>query len=198
MAEKKKKSRVVDKWKMKKWYNIIAPEIFESKQLGQLASADEANIKNRKVRIGLGDMLGSFSHSTAYTVLHFRVKDVKGNSAHMKFIGHELVPGFIRTLARRRRSIMNQVDDVRTKDGVDVRIKTICVSGLRVSEAIRTDVRRAISKSVKELAAATDFPTLVQEMVFNKLSAKIYNSIKKIGPIKRVEIRKSEVKETFE
>jgi ribosomal protein S3AE len=42
-----------------------------------------------------------------------------------------------------------------------------------------------------------DFATLCQEMVFGKLSAKLYAIVKRMGPIKRVEIRKSEVKESF-
>lgn len=192
-----KKTKVVDKWKAKSWYSIIAPEMFESKEIGQLVSAEEDNLLNRKVKVGLGEITGSFSQSTAYTSLFFRIKEVKGKSAHAAFIGHELVPGYVRTLARRRRSVMNQVDDVTTKDGVQVRIKTICVSGIRVSESVRADVRRTISGTVKALAKSTDFPTLVQEMVFGKFSAKVFNSIKKIGPLKRVEVRKSEVKENF-
>lgn len=195
MAEKK--TKVVDKWKAKSWYSIIAPEAFDSKEIGQLVSSDEANLMNRKVKIGLGDMLGSFSQSASYTVLYFRVKEVKGKSAHAIFIGHELVPGYMRTLARRRRSIMNQVDDVTTRDGVQLRIKTICVSGLKVSEGVRADVRKAISATVQSLAKQTDFATLVQEMVFGKFSAKIFNSVKKIGPLKRVEVRKSELRESF-
>ena len=192
-----KKTKLVDKWKLKSWYTLVAPEMFESKELGQVVSSDEPNLKNRVIRIGLGDMLGSFSQGTAYTVLFFRVSGVTGKTAHTKFIGHELVPGYIRTLARRRRSIMSQVDDVVTKDGVSVRIKSMCISGIKVSEAVRADVRKAISETVKAIAKQTDFPLLAQEMVFGKLSSKIFGAVKKIGPLKRVEIRKSEVLEKF-
>lgn len=192
-----KKTKVVDKWKLKSWYSIIAPEAFDSREIGQLVSSDEANLMDRVVKIGLGDMTGSFSQSTAYTALYFRIKEIRGKSAHAMFIGHELVPGYVRTLARRRRSVMNQIDDVVTKDGVALRIKSICISGVKVSEGVRADVRKALSASVKALAKATDCQNLVQELVFGKLSAKLYNSVKKIGPIKRVEIRKSELKENF-
>jgi small subunit ribosomal protein S3Ae len=195
MAEKK--TKVVDKWKLKSWYSIIAPEAFESREIGQLVSSDESNLLNRVVKIGLGDMTGSFSQATAYTALYFRIKEVKGKSAHAIFIGHELVPGYVRTLARRRRSVINQVDDVVTKDGVPMRIKVICISGVKVSEPLRADLRKAISEGVKMLAKSTDSGTLVQELVFGKLSAKLFNGIKKIGPIKRVEIRKSELIESF-
>ncbi len=197
MAEVAKKTKVVDKWKLKSWYSIIAPESFDSKEIGQLVSSDEANLKDRVIRIGLGDLTGSFSQGTAYTMLYFRVNEVVGKTAKTVFIGHELVPGYIRTLARRRRSIISQVDDVVTKDGVEMRIKMLCISGLRVSEAVRTDARKALSAAIKSIAKSTDFPVLVQELAFGKLSAKLYGSVKKLGPIKRVEVKKSEVKENF-
>lgn len=194
---KNPKSKVVDKWKTKSWYTIIAPEIFESREIGQLVSSDEPNLINRKIKIGLGDLTGSFSQATAYSMLNFRVKEVKGKSAFTKFIGHSLVPGYVKTLARRRRSVINQVDDVVTRDGVPIRIKTICISGLKVSEGVRADVRKMISATLQDIAKNTDFSPFVQEMIFGKLSAKLYNSIKKIGPMKRVEVRKSELKESF-
>ncbi len=195
MAEKK--TKVVDKWKLKSWYSVVAPDTFESREIGQIVSSDEANLKDRIVKIGLSDLLGSFSQSTAYTVLYFRVTHVAGKTAHAKFIGHELVPGYLRTLARRRRSIVYQVDDVVTKDGVGVRVKTICISGIRISESVRCDARRIISENLKALAKDMDSHVLIQEMVFGKLSAKLFNGVKKIGPIKRVEVKKSEIKEVF-
>lgn len=200
MAEQQqqsKKTKVVDKWKLKSWYSIIAPESFDSKEIGQLVSSDEANLLNRVVKIGLGEMTGSFSQSTAYTALYFRIKEIRGKSAHAIFVGHELVPGYVRTLARRRRSVMNQIDDVVTKDNVALRIKSICISGVKVSEGVRADVRKTLSANVKAIARQTDYQNLVQELVFGKLSAKLYNTVKKIGPIKRVEIRKSELAESF-
>jgi small subunit ribosomal protein S3Ae len=192
-----KKTKVVDKWKMKSWYSVVAPENFESREIGQIVSSDEANLINRVVKIGLSELLGTFSQATAYTAVFFRVREVKGKTAHTIFIGHELVPGYLRTLARRRRSIINQVEDVVTRDGVRMRLKAISISGLKISESTRVDVRKAVSNALRAIAKETDAATLTQEMVFGKLSAKLYGAIKKLGPMKRVEIRKSEVKESF-
>lgn len=182
---------------MKSWYSVVAPENFELREIGQIVSSDEANLPNRVVKIGLSELLGTFSQSTAYTAVYFRVKEIKGKTAHTIFIGHELVPGYLRTLARRRRSIINQVEDVVTRDGVHLRIKAISISGLKISESTRVDVRKAVSNALKAIAKETDAATLTQEMVFGKLSAKLYGHIKKLGPMKRVEIRKSEIKENF-
>ncbi len=197
MAVEQKKTKVVDKWKMKSWYAVLAPSSFDSREIGQIVATEEDTIPNRVIQVGLGELTGSFSQSNAYTNLKFRVSEVKGKTAYTKLIGHELVPGYIRTLARRRRSIVHSIDDVVTKDGVGVRVKSIAMCGSKVSTGARTALRHAISLEVTELAKEADFATFAQEMIFGKVAAKVFGRIKKIAPARRVEIRKSEVKEKF-
>jgi len=196
-APKRKSSRVVDKWKLKSWYNIKAPETFEGKELGQLISSDEANLKNRIIRIGLGEITGSFTSGTAYTSVLFRVTDVSGKQVSTKYIGHELAPSYIKTLLRRRRSIIYNVDNVKTTDGHVLCVKSVAVTAFKVSEAVRKDLRAAISQNVKTLGGEMTLNALVQDVVFGKFSAKIFGKVKNLTPMRRMEIRKSELVENF-
>jgi small subunit ribosomal protein S3Ae len=193
----KKKGSVVDKWKLKSWYKIVAPEIFDSKEIGQLVASDEASLPNRIIRTGLGELTGTMNQQTAYTILQFRVTEVKGKSVATKFIGHELAPGYIRTLARRRRSIITDVQDVKTRDGHDIRLKMMLITGSKFSEAVRHALRATMRADTKTLASEMDFQSLVQEVVFGKFSSRLFNKLKKIAPVRRIEVRKSEVKEVF-
>jgi len=196
MAEQKK-TKVVDKWKTKTWYTLVAPDIFEGKEIGTTVATDEKVLKNRRIKIGLGEITGSFTQTNAFTTVHFRVGEIKGKTAYTKFIGHELASGYIKTLLRRRRSIVYQVDDVATKDGKQVRMKTVGVTAYRVSEHVRKDLRRAISTEVKAHAKELEFSQLVQEIVFGKVSNRVFTKIKRITPMRRFEVRKSEVMETL-
>ncbi|MFA5108354.1 MAG: hypothetical protein WC492_02350 [Candidatus Micrarchaeia archaeon] len=196
--KKKARSGAVDKWKLKSWYTIKAPEIFEGKELGQLVASDEETIKNRVIRAGLGEITGSFSSSTAFTSVMFRVSSVTGKTANTKFIGHELSPSYIKTLLRRRRSIIYNVVDVKTTDGQTLRIKSVAVTAFKVSEAVRKDLRRTIDSLIKEIGSQMDLPTLAQEVVFGKFSAKVFGKVKNITPMRRLEIKKSELSESFE
>jgi small subunit ribosomal protein S3Ae len=197
MAVETKKTKVVDKWKMKSWYAVLAPTSFDSREIGQIVATEESTVPNRVIVIGLGELTGSFSQSNAYTNLKFRVSEVKGKTAYTKLIGHELVPGYIRTLARRRRSIVHSIDDAITKDGTGVRVKSIALCGGKVSTGARSALRHAISQEVIALAKETEFATFAQEMIFGKVAAKVFGRVKKIAPVRRIEIRKSEVKEKF-
>ncbi|MDE1798388.1 MAG: 30S ribosomal protein S3ae [Candidatus Micrarchaeota archaeon] len=196
MAEVKK-TKVVDNWKLKSWYTIHAPEIFEGKEIGQLVAEDEANLKNRIIRIGLGELTGSFSQANAFTSVYFRVSGVQGKTVKTKFVGHELMPSYIKTLLRRRRSIIYQVDDVVTKDGQGMRLKSVSVTAFRVSEAVRHSLRQTMSAEIKAAASEMETNALVQEILFGKFAARIFGKIKKIAPMRRLEIRKSELAETF-
>ena len=193
----KKKARVVDKWKLKNWYNIKAPEIFDGKEIGQLLSSDEENLNNRVIRIGLGEITGSFTSSTAYTSVVFRVTGVSGKQVSTQFIGHELAPSYIKTLLRRRRSIIYNVDDVKTTDGKELRIKTVSVTAFKVSEAVRKDLRAAISTHVKTIGGEMTLSALTQEVLFGKFAAKVFGKVKNLTPMRRLEIRKSELVENF-
>lgn len=184
-----------DKWKMKNWYTVQAPEMFEGKEIAQVLANEEKNLANRIIKVSLDELTGDLNHS--YTQLLFRVTKVQGKTAHTKLIGHELAKGYLKSLVRRRRSVIGEILDVKTRDGAEVRIKINLYTARRVSEEIRRILRNEIEKEAREKATAMDFQTLLQEIVFRKFAARLYNRTKKITPIKRVEIRKTEVKETF-
>lgn len=196
MAEVKK-TKVVDNWKLKSWYAVQAPDIFDKKEIGQVVSGDDVNITNRVMRVGLGELTGSLSPGNAFTSVYFRITGVTGKTAHTKFVGHELAPSYIKTLLRRRRSIIYHVDDVKSKDGQGLRIKSVAVTAFRVSESVRHDLRAMVSKEIKLAAAELDLPTLAQEILFGKFAARVFGKVKHVTPLRRLEIRKSDLEEVF-
>lgn len=197
MAAEKKKAKVVDKWKRKSWYSVLAPEMFEGKEIGQIIASDEKTLQNRVLRIGLAELTGTLGQASAYTTLNFRVSEVKGKTAYTKLIGHELSRAYIKTLVRRRRSKVSDVVDVTTKDGVNLRVKAVVLTASKASGNVKTALRHAVAEETIRLAKEMDFPVLAQEIIFGKFGVRIFNRIKKIAPIRRVEIRKTEVKEKF-
>lgn len=187
------KARVVDKWKLKKWYSVIAPDMFENKEIGQMPADEDAKLLDRVMRVSLGEVTGDLSQ--AYTLLLFRVSEVKGKSAYTRLIGHELSPSYLRSLVRRRRDVVNEIVDVVTKDGVKIRAKMSIYTARKASSPAKTAVRNAAHAELVARAKEMDFQTFEQEIIFGKFSSRIYKAIKKILPIKRVEVRKTEVNE---
>lgn len=189
------KEKIVDTWKSKTWYTVLAPQIFDSKEIGQIPANEDAHLINRIVKVSLAELTGDMSHS--YVNLHFRINEVKGKTAYTKLIGHEIAAGYLRTLVRRRRNVINEVVDVTTKDGAKMRIKVSLFTAKRVSSPLKIALRNAVKEEILARVKDMDFQQTTQEMIFGKFSATLFNRIKKLCPLKRIEVRKTEIFEKF-
>ncbi len=189
------KEKIVDTWKSKTWYTVLAPQMFESKEVGQIPATEDAHLMNRIVKVSLAELTGDISQS--YVNLHFRINEVKGKTAYTKLIGHEISAGYLRTLVRRRRNVVNEVVDVESKDGVKLRLKISIFTARRVSSPVKTALRNSTRDEVLLRVKEMDFQQLAQEIIFGKLSATLFNRLKKLCPVKRIEVRKSEIFEKF-
>lgn len=187
--------KVVETWKTKKWFNIYAPELFGSKQVGETIASDEKVLMNRIIKVGLDELTGDFSQS--YSTAKLRVVEVKGSNLYTKFIGHEQSPSFIRTFIRRRKTMIDHVVDIKTSDGVDMRLKLMIFSAGKVARGAEADIRNRVKAELISKASTMTADQLLQEILFKKFAIKLVPIIKKIAPIKRVEFRKTEVKEVF-
>ena len=189
------KEKIVDTWKSKIWYTVLAPQMFESKEVGQIPATEDAHLMNRIVKVSLAELTGDMSQS--YVNLLFRINEVKGKTAYTKLIGHEISAGYLRTLVRRRRNVVNEVVDVESKDGVKLRMKISIFTARRVSSPVKTALRNSTKDEVLLRVKDMDFQQLAQEIIFGKFSATLFNRLKKLCPVKRIEVRKAEVFEKF-
>lgn len=184
-----------DKFKLKSWYSILAPKMFDEKKIGDVLGIDDASVMNRVLNVNLSELSGEMQHG--YTKVNFRVYEIKGKTAYTNFIGHELIRSYIKTLARRGMSLIDNVVKVTTKDNVTISVKTAIITSNKISRAMRTILRHATEEVILEHAKKHDFETFMQEVLYKKLSTDIYKKNKEFVPIKRVEIIKTEVQENL-
>jgi len=153
---------------------------------------------NRIVRKSLLELgIGGSSQMGMFTTLCFRIKDVKGQDAQTVLVGHEVSPSFIRTFARRGKSVIHEVVDEKTKDGENLRLKLIAVTGARVSDNTRRNLRKVLVDESKKGVAEANFDDVMQDVIYGRLSAKLFNRLKQITKMRRVEVRKSQRGEVF-
>lgn len=193
-----KKTKVLDKWKTKQWYSVLAPSLFGNKEIAEIVSSDENNIKNRIISVTIKEIGEQLSHGAMFTSLKFRIDTVKAKNAYTKFIGHEIAPSYLRMLSRRNHSLINIVYDAKTKDEQKIRLKIIAITGSKVSQNTKKNIYEAIMEEMKKIGQEFTLDQLIQEILFGKLTKRIFNRLKQITFIKRVEVRKSELKESFD
>jgi len=196
MATKKRK-KIVDKWKMKKWYEIVAPSIFDNKLIGETMAEDESKVIDRILKINLRELVKGGMQAAMFTKVHLRVHEIKGKTAYTRYIGHQMDYGYMRTLARRGRSVIDVVMDGKTKDEQILRIKVVAVTGSKVSENTKKNIRAAIKEEIKKVILEYTLEDAIKDILQGRVSGKIYNKLKEITVIRKVEVSKSRVKEVF-
>jgi len=188
--------KMVDTWKTKRWYTILAPKIFNEVEVSQVPAQDDEHLINRVIEIPLKDITKDMAH--LYTAVRLRVFDVKGNTARTKFIGHSLAREYLQTLARRYRDKLDVVFPLKSKDGIHFRLKAVIVTAERCSQKQKRTLHNQLIELVTGKAQETEFATFMLDIIYGKLSAELQGALKTIAPLRRVEIRKSELTEWFD
>ncbi len=193
---KKKVSRVTakktkDKWKAKQWYTIRAPKMYNGVPIAETLADETPKLMDRIAESTLQDLSGDFSKM--HVKLYFKVNSVKGTDCWTKFAGHDLTSDYIRRLTRRKHSKVDSVVDVLTQDGWRVRVKPFAITEKRAKSSQETEIRKITEKICKDAAAQTDISGFVKAVVGGDLAQSIYKEARLVYPLKRIEIRKSQV-----
>lgn len=193
MARRKRQTRVKDKWTMKKWFNLIAPEYFGMSEIGYTPADDEKKVIDRTVEITLAELTNDYSNQNPYKKLVFKVFRVAGENAYTKFHRFELTKDYLNSLTRRRTSKIEDIVDVKTSDGYVLRVKSVAFTVKRCQSSQKRSIRRVMNEIVRANVERSNFVQFLQESILGKIPAEIYRNAKKIYPLRRVEIRKIEV-----
>lgn len=178
-------------WKAKQWYNLVAPEMFGKASIGETVADVPEKLMGRVIEVTLGELTNDLSKQNIKLVL--KVDSVGGDSAYTKFTGHQLTQDYLRSLVKRQTSSIETNVSVRTKDDYTIRVKPSCFTIKRARANQIKEIRSIMNSVIAARAKELDMAQFVQEVVTGKLSANIYHDVKPIYPLRRVEIRKTEI-----
>lgn len=165
--------------------------MFGRAPVGETVANDPEKVVGRVIETTLGDLTNNFSKQN--TKLRFRVDRVAGDAAYTRFIGHEMTTDYIRSLVKRRTSRIDSLVDITTSDGYEVRVKSSCFTVKRARANQVKSIREISQRVVMDKATGLDLNQLIQEVVLGKLSLDIYKEAKTVYPLRRVEVRKTEI-----
>ena len=188
---RKKVQRKLDGWKSKEWFNIEAPVYLNRVIVGNTMAGDPALLIGRNIETTVGELTNDMTKNNTKVIL--RINNVVGETATTDLIGHELTTDYVRSIVKRQTSRIDANIDVKTKDGYVIRVKPTCFTIKRARSSQIKAIREMMVEIVKKHAAESDFETFMQEAILGRLSAAIYRQAKFIYPLRRVEIRKTQV-----
>ena len=189
--------KVIDVWKTKQWYNIVAPKFLgEVHTTLMVPASEEATLLNRVISIPLKEITRDYAH--IYTNIRLRISELKGKSAFTKFKGHSIMREYLTTLVRRRREALEVHVPLESKDGVEFQLSALIVTSSNCSEKQKKALRNTLTALLKEKSAAFEFGEFVRLILFQQLAGDLHAKLAKIYPLRRVEITKTELYEEFD
>ncbi len=190
-VERRERRPARDLWRTKGWYDVVAPAMFGGQKIGETPALDARQLQGRVLESTLGDLIDDFSKS--HIKLYFQVKGIEGNRAQTRFIGHDVARDYVRSQVRRRVSKIEGTWTVSTGDNYKLRVNAMATTLKRIQSSQIEAIRAGMREVIEALAHERTFDQFVQEVVLGKLSADIHKVIKKICPIRRVEVQKTKL-----
>ncbi len=190
MADKRK-GNVKDKWKEKSWYTVVAPSYFGEKEIALTPGADPKFIINRTIAVPISDFTGNFKKSASMAL--FKIDDCVGKKCTTTFIGHKVSDDTIRRMVRRRRERIDIITDVITKDLVKVVVKIVLVSDNKLTGTKRSEVRSSVVNFINSKSSDMNLSEFALYIIGDNIYGEIVEALKDIYPIRKIEIRRSEV-----
>ena len=178
------------KVKQKQWYTILAPTTFEEREIGKTFVAEANNLVGRRITVSAIDLTGDFSKY--YVKFIFRITKVDGNKAHTTLDGTEILRDYISRMILRRVRRIDTVQDLKTKDGAMVRVKSLTVIGRRVKSSIQKEVRVAVKELLQDFVSESTLDDLVEKLLSDEAKNRILQEVRVIYPIRNFEFRKLE------
>jgi small subunit ribosomal protein S3Ae len=194
MAGKKTKGtsrKIKDKWKAKEWYKVLAPRMFNEIEIGETPSAESSYLIGRTAEVTVHDLTGDFSKM--HIKLRFKIADVDGHSARTTFIGHDLTSDYVRRLTRRKKTKTDHVVDVITKDNFTIRVKPMSIAEKRIQTAQEEAMRQIMGETLVKMGSEMSLSEIVKMIVSGEMAKELARSCRCVIPVKRIEIRRSEV-----
>ena len=182
---------VRDKWRMKKWYEVLASEMFNYISLGTIPTDDPDKLIGRVMETTLYDITGDISQ--VHVKLYFQIIKVEGDKAYTWFKGHELARDYMRSLIRRKSSKIQGIFNITTKDGYVLRITIVALTSYRCKSSQKRAIRKIMQDYITSRASELTLAELVSEILSYKISNEIAERARKIYPIRRVEVYKTKL-----
>ncbi len=185
----RRKGRIKDKWRDKRWVQVYAPDSFNNVPIAYVPITDDENAVGRVLEVTLYDILKGDPSQHQFKI-YFQINNVEGDKATTIFKRYEYSKEFLRSLVRRGSSKVNFSIDVKTKDGYVFRIKLLALTYKQLNtsrqHALRLIAQDVIRKTIPEMT----IDQFVQATCYSKINSDIMAAFKKVIRVRHVGLEK--------
>ncbi|MEE9585507.1 MAG: 30S ribosomal protein S3ae [Nitrososphaerales archaeon] len=192
MARGRKRHRLRDKWRTKKWLIVKAPSSFGGDSVAYIPATDEVKALGRVIETTLFDILKQDPQH--YSIkLYFQIESVEGDIAQTIFKGHEYSREYLRSLVRRGLSSIRLIKNYTTRDQAVVQVQIAVFTQGRINTSKKHAIRSVVDTVLTRKATDLTYNQFVQEAVLGKIASDVYNSAKKVARLRHVGVSKTKL-----
>ncbi len=185
----RRKGRVKDKWREKRWITVYAPDSFNNIPIGYIPITDDKGALGRVLEVTLYDILKADLSQQQYKI-YFQINKVDGDRAMTIFKRYEYSIEFLRSLVRRGSSKINFIMDIKTKDGYIFRIKLLALTHRQLNTSRQHALRLIAQRVINETIPQMTIDQFVQATCYSKINSDIMAAFKKIIKVRHVGLEK--------
>jgi len=190
MAKKAAKS-AIPKWKKKKWIEIIAPQIYSEKVVGETLAEFPDVVLGRVIELNMMTLMGNPRKQNFNIKL--RVEKVSGNKGFTKPIKLTMLNSSVRRLIRPGRERVDFSFVVVSKDGVKLRIKPLLITKTKAVNSVKSSLQLKAKELITEFIEKNTYEAVFDSVTASTLQKNLKTSLDKVFPLKMLEIRDLEV-----
>lgn len=187
MGEAKQALKIVKK----KWLLIKASKFFNNELLGECYVPGPEHLLGRTISANLANLTGDIRQQSV--TLKFLVTSLENDAGIADVVSCEMAPSAIRRVVRKGSDRLDESFICETENGQKVRIKPMIITKAATNSAVHRLLRKALVSNIAKYVKKHAFESLINEIITSKLQTTVKSELKKVYPLKAVEVRALEI-----
>jgi len=172
--------------KKKRWYNIVAPELFKSQVIGQTYLGDAPEAVGRSVSVNMSSLMGDSSRQNSKAT--FKITGVNGENLQTTFVKYQIVPSALKKMVKRNRSKIDDSYALKLNDAI-AKFKIIIITKSNARGTIEALLFKVARAWVAMQASRITFEQLLIDSVQKKFTKALQRYLSRIYPVTVCEVR---------
>ncbi len=181
---------VVKKAKKKEMIVVKSPVIFGEAAIAEVPATDPDYLVGKKITMNMVEVMPE--SNKYYTKVSFRINKIDGNNALTDFDGLELMRDYISRMVVRRVRRIDDVQNLVTKDGFKLRVKSMATVSRKASANVEKSVRNKVTEMVSNVVKESTLEDFLSGVLSDKYKHEFVKELRRIYPLRNLEFRKIE------
>ena len=188
MAKKQAVKVIVKK---KRWVTVIAPKIFNEREIGEMHVENPQSAVGRKMTVSMMTLTGEPRKQNI--MVKFLISGFIGEKLQTEMIGYSMNTAATKRMMRRNRSKLDDSLVYKTADDKKIRIKPLIVTRGRTQGGTKAAIRKLMKEHLANTIVKMQYENLLREIIQGKFQRTMQDFLRKTHPIAAAEVRNIEL-----